>query len=576
MSSSDLLSLCLFLYIVFLCFPYLGAVYPKSNECKRLDIFDIILRDKCPCTSILQSFKTWRFDRRQVLATTFPLDPILQNYVRQVPKCLFSAVYPIPFKTETSLVSYSKSVLNDILDLSDHVTTTKEFVDFVSGSQVLSSSVPLSHRYGGHQFGYWAGQLGDGRAVMLGEYTNQRGERWELQLKGSGGTPYSRQGDGRAVLRSSVREFLCSEAMFHLGIPTSRAAALVVSDDPVMRDQFYDGHPRVERGAVILRLAYSWFRIGSLEILAKNNELQLLRQLLNFVIENYFLHINSTGKDKYLELYSMIVSDTAELIAQWQSVGFTHGVCNTDNFSLLSITIDYGPFGFMEDYNPKFVPNSSDDEGRYSYEKQPDVGVFNLEKLGEAIKPVLTQQQQKQLPHILKGYESIYKDKFMKLFRQKLGLYTDKEDDENLLAVFIKIMEDTKSDFTMSFRELGEIDLFGLKTEAIPQNYWALNTMADHEWFWKWIIIYKKRLELEGTTEKSRQSLMNKTNPRYILRNWMAQEAIEKADRNDFSGVNRLLGVLERPMDLNPEAERAGYSSRPPEWSKSLRVSCSS
>ncbi|XP_062567085.1 protein adenylyltransferase SelO-like [Saccostrea cucullata] len=576
MSTSDLLSLCLFSYVVFLCFPYSGAVYSKSKECKRLDIFDIILRDKCPRTSILQSFKTWRFDRRQVLATTFPLDLILQNYVRQVPKCLFSVVYPIPLKTETSLVSYSEGVLNDILDLSDHVTTTKEFVDFVSGSWVLSSSVPLSHRYGGHQFGYWAGQLGDGRAVMLGEYTNQRGERWELQLKGSGRTPYSRQGDGRAVLRSSVREFLCSEAMFHLGIPTSRAAALVVSDDPVMRDQFYDGHPRVERGAVILRLAHSWFRIGSLEILAKNKEFQFLRQLLDFVIENFFLHINTTGKDKYLELYSRIVSDTAELIAQWQSVGFTHGVCNTDNFSLLSITIDYGPFGFMEDYNPKFVPNSSDDEGRYSYEKQPDVGVFNLEKLGEAIKPVLTQQQQKQLPHILKGYESIYKDKFMKLFRQKLGLYTDKEDDENLLAVFLKIMEDTKSDFTMSFRELGEIDLLGLKTEAIPQNYWSLNTMADHEWFWKWIIIYKKRLELEGTTEKRRQSLMNKTNPRYILRNWMAQEAIEKADRNDFSGVNRLLGVLERPMDLDPEAERAGYSSRPPEWSKSLRVSCSS
>lgn len=350
-----------------------------------------------------------------------------------------------------------------------------------------------------------------------------------------------------------------------------------MSDDPVVRDQFYNGNLRTERAAVVLRLAPSWFRIGSLEILAKNKELELLQQLLDFVIKNHFPQVDIKDKDRYLALYSTIVSQTAQLVAQWQSVGFTHGVCNTDNFSLLSITIDYGPFGFMDEYNPRFVPNTSDDEGRYSYENQPDVGYFNLEKLGDALKPVLKRSQVKQLQNILKGYERIYKDKFMELFRRKLGLLTIDEDDENLVAVFLKIMEDTKADFTMSFRELGEIDLREiLNTKEVPKKYWALTSMADHEWFWNWVDKYKIRLKQEGIDEATRQILMNKTNPRYILRNWMAQEAIERANNNDFSGVQELLRVLEHPTDWDPEAEQAGYASRPPDWSKSLKVSCSS
>lgn len=350
-----------------------------------------------------------------------------------------------------------------------------------------------------------------------------------------------------------------------------------MSDDPVVRDQFYNGNPRTERAAVVLRLAPSWFRIGSLEILAKNKELELLQQRLDFVIKNHFHQVDIKDKDRYLALYSTIVSQTAQLVAQWQSVGFTHGVCNTDNFSLLSITIDYGPFGFMDEYNPRFVPNTSDDEGRYSYENQPDVGYFNLEKLGDALKPVLKRSQVKQLQNILKGYERIYKDKFMELFRRKLGLLTIDEDDENLVAVFLKIMENTKADFTMSFRELGEIDLREiLNTKEVPKKYWALTSMADHAWFWNWVDKYKIRLKQEEIDEATRQTLMNKTNPRYILRNWMAQEAIERANNNDFSGVQELLRVLEHPTDWDPEAEWAGYASRPPDWSKSLKVSCSS
>lgn len=350
----------------------------------------------------------------------------------------------------------------------------------------------------------------------------------------------------------------------------------MVSDDPVVRDQFYDGRPQSERAAIVLRLAPSWFRIGSLEILAKNNEVELLKELLDFVIKNHFPGIDVTDENRYLALYSAIVSETAQLVASWQSVGFTHGVCNTDNFSLLSITIDYGPFGFMEEYNPKFVPNTSDDEGRYSFENQPDVGAFNLNKLGEALRPVLSNHQIKQLPRILHGYQQIYKNKFMELFISKLGLLTIKENDENLVALFLRIMEDTKSDFTMSFRELGEIDLQELNSDLVSQKYWSLTIMASHEWFGNWVTKYKERLREEGIRDETRKTRMIKVNPRYILRNWMAQEAIEQAGRNDFSGVRTLLRVLEHPMDWDREAEKAGYASPPPAWAKFLRVSCSS
>ncbi|NXU70347.1 SELO protein, partial [Oreotrochilus melanogaster] len=259
---------------------------------------------------------------------------------------------------------------------------------------------------------------------LIGVYTNRNGERWELQLKGSGKTPYSRDGDGRAVLRSSVREFLCSEAMHYLGIPTSRAASLVVSDDDVWRDQFYNGNIKRERGAIVLRLAKSWFRIGSLEILAHSGELDLQRKLLDFIIQEHFPSIALNDSNKYLEFFSRVVSETANLIALWMSVGFAHGVCNTDNFSLLSITIDYGPFGFMESYDPNFIPNTSDDEGRYKIGNQANAGLFNLNKLLQALKPLLDPRQ-KQL--------------FTELFKTKLGLLGENEDDSYLIAFLLKV-----------------------------------------------------------------------------------------------------------------------------------------
>jgi uncharacterized protein YdiU (UPF0061 family) len=368
-----------------------------------------------------------------------------------------------------------------------------------------------------------------------------------------------------------------------LGIPTSRAASIVVSDDPVTRDQFYNGNFKTERAAVVLRLAKSWFRIGSLEILTISNEIGLLRSLVDFIIKNYFPNIDLNDTGKYLAFFQEVVEQTAFMIALWQSVGFTHGVCNTDNFSILSITIDYGPFGFVEEYDPKFVPNTSDDDGRYSYEQQPDVGKFNLNKLRLALLPLLNKKQAKEAVMILNGYAEIYKFNFMKLFYSKLGfksITSFNEDDEQFIAILLKIMEDTKADFTMTFRELSEISLETLsdliKQDDIPEKWWTLNVLGNHDWFSNWLQVYINKLKEGEISESARQNIMLKVNPRYILRNWIAQIAIEKTEQNKFDELKFVFEVLKSPYTYNEKAEEKGFASPPPTWARKLKVSCSS
>ncbi|XP_072432093.1 protein adenylyltransferase SelO-like isoform X4 [Chiloscyllium punctatum] len=489
----------------------------------------------------------------QKLIDSFPLDPIKENYVRQVRDCIFSAVQPEPFTSAVKLVAVSKEVVEDLLDLDLSITETKEFIRFVSGAQILPGSVPLTHRYGGHQFGIWAGQLGDGRAHLLGAYTNRHGTRWELQLKGSGKTPYSR---------------------------------LVVSNDDVKRDQFYNGHVRNEKGAIVLRVAKSWFRFGSLEILAYSGETELLRKLVDFIIKLHFPLINVTSSNRYLEFFSQVVTDTSYLIAQWMSVGFAHGVCNTDNFSVLSITLDYGPFGFMDFYDPNFVPNTSDDESRYKIGNQANVGRYNLDKLRNALKSLLNPKQQLLTEHILKGYPDLYQTKLMELFRAKLGLIGHDNNDDYLIAYLLKLMEDTRADFTMTFRQLSEITQQQLVANSISEEYWAIQDLARHKKFSYWIKLYLSRLNRNKLdTDEARKTRMENlnviisfkgVNPRYILRNWMAESAIKKSERNDFSEVRFLKKILRHPFNKQTEAEDAGYSSRPPSWATELRVSCSS
>ncbi|XP_060016689.1 protein adenylyltransferase SelO-like isoform X3 [Lagenorhynchus albirostris] len=482
---------------------------------------------------LASSLDFWTLSSENLIAV-LPIDPVKENYVRKVKNCVFSIAFPTPFKSRVHLVAVSK-------------------------------------------FGIWADQLGDGRAHLIGIYMNRQGEKWELQLKGSGKTPYSRNGDGRAVLRSSVREFLCSEAMYYLRIPTSRAASLVVSDDAVWRDQFYNGNVVKERGAVVLRVAKSWFRIGSLEILAHYGELDLLRMLLDFIIQEHFPSIDVKEPNRYLDFFSTVVSETAQLIALWMSVGFAHGVCNTDNFSLLSITIDYGPFGFMEAYNPDFVPNTSDDERRYKIGNQANIGMFNLNKLLQALNPLLDPRQKQLAAQILEGYPILYDTRFRELFKAKLGLLGKSKGDDDLIAFLLHLMEKTEADFTMTFRQLSEITQSQLQELSIPQQFWALKMISKHKLFPAWVSQYLLRLKSNvNDSDSERRKRMTTVNPRYVLKNWMVESAVQKAERNDFSEVHLLQQVLRRPFQKHSAAETAGYSSPTPSWAKDLRVSCSS
>ncbi|XP_074549640.1 protein nucleotidyltransferase YdiU-like [Halichoeres trimaculatus] len=551
----------------------LEVCHGPDHDCPGPDSFRS--RWKPSVSNLTQDLDQFRVSCRKLMES-FPLDEVDGNFVRTVKNCVFSRSSPTPLRGPLRLAAVSQNAIEGVLELDLALTRSEDFLSYVSGRRLLPGSVPLAHRYGGHQFGLWAGQLGDGRAHSLGRFTNRRGEEWELQLKGSGKTPYSRSGDGRAVIRSSVREFLCSEAMWSLGVPTSRAASLVVSEEPVFRDQFYDGHVRTERGAVVLRLAKSWFRIGSLEVLSRSGELDLLRKLLNFVITEHFPSIRSEDPDQYVVFFSTVVNQTAQLIARWTSLGFAHGVCNTDNFSLLSITMDYGPFGFMESYDPGFVPNWSDDEGRYRIGAQADVGLFNLEKLLVALRPVLSTNQQRAAAAVLPGYAEVYQTRVHQLFKDKLGLLGEDDDDGFLIALLLKMMEDTRSDFSMAFRQLGEASEQQLSSRNFSQ-MWALEDLSSHELFSDWLSSYLLRLHRrQDHSDVDRQDRMKSVNPRYVLRNWMAESAVRKAERDDFSEVELLHRVLSSPFVKQQDAEEAGYAQRPPEWARRLKVSCSS
>ncbi|XP_031555276.1 uncharacterized protein LOC116292152 [Actinia tenebrosa] len=548
---------------------------PKS--CKNSKTILEHFRNKTICLERkLVNFESWEFHETNLLLESFPIELETRNYVRQVRRAVFSFVDPTSLRTRPSIVAISQDVFENILDIDfNSVGQSDTFLDFVSGNRLINHSVPLAHRYGGHQFGEWSGQLGDGRAVLLGDYVNSKGERWELQLKGSGKTPYSRHGDGRAVLRSSIREFLASEAMHHLGIPTSRAASIAVSKDPVWRDMFYDGHPKQEKAAVVLRLAKSWFRIGSLEILTRHEETDLLRKVVDFVIDHHFPDIQGEDEDKYLKLYSKVVTMTAEMIVKWQSVGFAHGVCNTDNFSLLSITIDYGPFGFLDDYNSDFIPNSSDDEGRYSFRNQPSIGFYNLEKLLDAMSPLLDVKRGRK---ILQGYAEVFNNRFNDAFRKKLGLQGKIKNDDMLVKSLLWMMEVTHADYTMTFRELSNLTTQQIERNNLPEEAWALRRLAKHPNWFDWLQRYRERLDrnFADDTDEKRIQRMQSVNPRYVFRNWMAQSAIDKADKGDYSEVQKLLRILEKPFEIQAEAEAAGFALPPPPWASSLRVSCSS
>jgi len=443
-----------------------------------------------------------------------------------------------------------------------------DFVASFTGNHVPPRAKPLSAVYSGHQFGNWAGQLGDGRAILLGQLATPDGPM-ELQLKGAGMTPYSRMGDGRAVLRSSIREFLCSEAMAALGVPTTRALMVTGSNQRVMRET-------VETAAVVTRMAPSFVRFGSFEHWHYRNKHEELRILADYVIRDFYPELAGT-ENPYLALLTEVTKRTARMIAHWQAVGFMHGVMNTDNMSILGVTLDYGPFGFMEAFDVDHICNHTDQGGRYSYANQVPVGHWNCYALANALLPLIGDTDAAQAA--LEVYVDAYGDKFDDLLHAKLGLTSTQENDRALFDHMFKLMQENHVDFTLFFRRLGSLRLdvpHGDGAEAAIQAADAplRDLFIDRAGFDAWAVLYRERLRLEQSADAQRSEAMNRVNPKYILRNYLAQVAIEKAQNGDFSEVARLLAVLERPFDEQPENE--SYAALPPDWASHLEVSCSS
>jgi uncharacterized protein YdiU (UPF0061 family) len=436
-------------------------------------------------------------------------------------------------------------------------------LDVLAGGAPWRGADPLATVYSGHQFGVWAGQLGDGRALMLGEIDTPAGPM-ELQLKGSGMTPYSRMGDGRAVLRSSIREFLASEAMHHLGIPTTRALAVVASPLPVRRET-------IESAAMVLRVAPSFVRFGHFEHFAHHDQLPALKVLADYVIDRYASSCREAA-NPYAALLEWTARRTAALMADWQAVGFCHGVMNTDNLSILGLTIDYGPFGFLDGFDPGHVCNHSDTQGRYAYARQPNIAFWNLHALAQALLPLIAGDADpddatvEQAVEALEPYKAVFNDTLQARLRAKLGLALAQEGDEALAEDWLKLMAAERTDYTIAWRRLADF------TPAEPSP--VRDLFLDRAAFDAWAARYAARLAAEGSPDAERAARMRRANPRFVLRNHLAENAIRAASEGDFSETRRLLKVLERPYDEQPE--HAAYADFPPDWAQTLEVSCSS
>ena len=449
-----------------------------------------------------------------------------------------------------------------MIGLDPSALSEPDFIATFTGNQLPAKAAPLAAVYSGHQFGVWAGQLGDGRAILLGDvplHASNSGERMEVQLKGAGPTPYSRRGDGRAVLRSSIREFLCSEAMAGLGIPTTRALCVTGSDQLVMRET-------PETAAVVTRLAPSFIRFGSFEHWFYNDDKAQLKLLADHVIAQFYPALQQAA-NPYQALLAEVTRRTAHMVAQWQAVGFMHGVMNTDNMSILGLTLDYGPFGFMETFNPSHICNHTDQQGRYSYKMQPQIAHWNCFALGQALLPLIGSVDDTQ--SALAGFKADYDSKMQQLLHAKLGLATNHDNDSELNDSLFSILQSSRVDFTLFFRRLGDLQREAPETDAPLRDLFI-----DRDAFDTWATRYRQRLQHESRSESERRLAMHAVNPKYILRNHLAQVAIEKAQRKDFTEIATLLTILAAPFDDQPEYD--DYAALPPEWASQLEVSCSS
>jgi uncharacterized protein YdiU (UPF0061 family) len=485
------------------------------------------------------------------------------NSFARLPGQFYTRLAPTPLP-EPYLVAAS-SAAADLVGLPEESLRSGETVAALVGNRPVVGSEPLAAVYSGHQFGVYVPRLGDGRAILLGEAIGPDGRRWELQLKGAGKTPYSRMGDGRAVLRSSIREFLCSEAMHHLGIPTTRSLALVGSDMPVVRET-------VETAAVATRMSPSFVRFGSFEYFYWTQQHDALRQLADYVIDRFYPE-SREAPQPYLHFLEAVARRTARLVAQWQGVGFCHGVLNTDNMSILGLTIDYGPFGFMDAFDAGYVCNHSDSHGRYAYNMQPQIAHWNLYALGQALVPLTDDLEATKAA--IEAFVGEYSDAIDRVFRAKLGLTTAQPGDEGLINGLIDLLNANRTDWTRFWRCLAQ-----LRVEAsAPEGDAAVRDLViDRAAFDAWAASYRVRLQAEYSDDQERRGRMERVNPKYVLRNHLAEVAIRKARGDDgprdFGEVHRLLRVLERPYDEQPEFE--AYAVEPPDWARGLELSCSS
>jgi serine/tyrosine/threonine adenylyltransferase len=499
-----------------------------------------------------------RFDNSFV--RTLPADPDLANRPRQVHNAGYTRVEPTRVAAPR-LLAWSDE-LGQQLGIGRPAPPADPLVEVFAGNRLLPGMQPYAARYGGHQFGHWAGQLGDGRAITLGELIVAGGARQELQLKGAGRTPYSRSGDGRAVLRSSLREFLCSEAMHHLGVPTTRALSLVGTGEPVLRDMFYDGHPADEPGAVVCRVAPSFVRFGNFQILTVQNENDALERLAGYVMREHF-----PGAGTYADWFREICRRTGLLMADWMRLGFVHGVMNTDNMSILGLTIDYGPYGWLEGYDLEWTPNTTDAEGRrYCYGNQPHVAQWNLARLAEALLPLIPDKAA--LEEGLTVYADTFADAWRKGLAQKLGLAAlDQPGDDELVSELFQLLAEKETDFTIFFRNLSAPAVESLR----PAYYGDLPLENLGAWLKK----YENRIK----NETGRVERMHAANPKYVFRNYLAQQAIDAIEQqNDTSMLEKLMRVLKRPYDEQPEHQ--DLAARRPEWARHKAgcsaLSCSS
>ena len=516
-----------------------------------------------------------RFDNR--FTRSLPADSINGTNSRQVQQACFSRVKPL-IVDRPLLVAHSAEMF-ELLGIDSAEIQRPDFVEVLAGNRILPGMDTHAVCYGGHQFGNWAGQLGDGRAIGLGEVIDTSGRHQMLQLKGAGPTPYSRTADGLAVLRSSIREFLCSEAMHHLGVPTTRALSLVTTGEDVVRDMLYDGNPRPEPGAIVCRVAPSFVRFGNFEIFASRGDRQTLQRLADFTIATEFSHIEDPDSGRYVSLLKEVGERTADMVVEWLRVGFVHGVMNTDNMSILGLTIDYGPYGWLDNYDPNWTPNTTDAQHRrYRYGRQPHIAQWNVVQLANALYPLV--EEVEPLQEAVRHYADRFEAKWSEMMASKLGVFSLNDSrDRNLADEALSVLQVVETDMTKFWRELGRVDcsadldplervepllgaIYPRESATRPQ----VSAFVDFGQRWA-----ARHREL-GTDDVERRMSMDAVNPKYVLRNYLAQLAIDRAEQGDASMVEELLDLMRRPYDEQPERNK--FSLLRPDWART-KVGCS-